>query len=88
MTSNKFQALPPRPFLYSRRSAGFTREGQNSFATLRPSTGDSRNKTRPAKVVVVANSKQKVFSWTQLVVKYTSKNFGYDYTLYWVEVFP
>ena len=44
--------------------------------------GDSRNKTRLAKVVVVANSKQKVFSWTQLVVKYTSKNFGYDYTLY------
>ena len=47
-------------------------------------TGDSRNKTRLAKVVVVANSKQKVFSWTQLVVKYTSKNFGYDYTLYWI----
>ena len=45
---------------------------------------DSRNKTRLAKVVVVANSKQKVFSWTQLVVKYTSKNFGYDYTLYWI----
>ena len=45
-------------------------------------TGDSRNKTRRAKVVVVANSKQKVFSWTQLVVKYTPKNFGYDYTLY------
>ena len=44
--------------------------------------GDSRNKTRLAKVVVVANSKQEVFSWTQLVVKYTSKNFGYDYTLY------
>ena len=44
-------------------------------------TGDSRNKTRPAKVMVVANSKQIVFSWTQLVVKYTSKNFGYDYTL-------
>ena len=46
-------------------------------------SGDSRNKTRLAKVVVVANSKQKVFSWTQLVVKYTSKNIGYDYTLYW-----
>ena len=45
-------------------------------------TGDSRNNTRPAKVVVVANSKQKVFSWTQLVVKYTTKIFGYDYTLY------
>ena len=44
--------------------------------------GDSRNNTRPAKVVVVANSKLKVFSWTQLVIKYTSKNFGYDYTLY------
>ena len=42
----------------------------------------SRNKTRLAKVVVVANSKQEVFSWTQLVVKYTSKNFGSDYTLY------
>ena len=41
--------------------------------------------TRPAKVVVVANSKQKVFSWTQLVVKYTSKNFGYDYTLYCIK---
>ena len=41
------------------------------------------NKTRLAKVVVVANSKQEVFSWTQLVIKYTSKNFGYDYTLYW-----
>ena len=49
------------------------------------SSGDSRNKTRLAKVVVVANSKQKVFSWTQLVVKYTSKNFGYDYTLYWLQ---
>ena len=34
------------------------------------------------KVVVVANSKQKVCSWTQLVVKYTSKNLSYDYTLY------
>ena len=44
--------------------------------------GDSRNKTMPAEVVVVANSKQIVFSWTQLVVKYTPKNFGYDYTLY------
>ena len=47
--------------------------------------GDSRNNTRPAKVKVVANSKLKVFSWTQLVVKYTSKNFGYDYTLYWMD---
>ena len=47
--------------------------------------GDSRNKTRPAKVVVVANSKQKVFSWTHNVVKYTPKNFGFDYTLYWQE---
>ena len=46
--------------------------------------GDSRNKTRPAKVVVVANSNQKVFSWTHNVVKYTPKNFGYDYTLYCV----
>ena len=44
--------------------------------------GDSRNKTRPAKVVVVANSKKKVFSWTHNVVKYTTKKFGYDYTLY------
>ena len=43
-------------------------------------TGDSRNKTRPAKVV--ANLKQKVFSWTHNVVKYTTKIFGYDYTLY------
>ena len=49
-------------------------------------TGDSRNNTRPAKVVIVANSKQKVFSWTQLVVKYTSKNFGYDYTLHWLKM--
>ena len=47
-------------------------------------TGDSRNKTRPAKVVVVANSKQKCSVRTHNVVKYTSKNFGYDYTLYWV----
>ena len=46
------------------------------------SSRDSRNKTRPAKDVVVANSKQKVFTWTQLVVKYTTKIFGYDYTLY------
>ena len=46
-------------------------------------TGDSRNKTRPAKVVVVANSKQKVVSSTHKVVKYAPKNFGYDYTLYW-----
>ena len=45
-------------------------------------TGDSRNKTRPAKVRVVANSKQKVFSWTHNVVKYTLKKFGCDYTLY------
>ena len=44
--------------------------------------GDSRNKTMLAKVVVVANSKQKVFSWTQLIVKYTPKIFGYDHTLY------
>ena len=45
-------------------------------------SGDSCNKTRPSKVVVVANSKQKVFNWTQLVVKYTTKNFGYElYTL-------
>ena len=49
---------------------------------LRSQAGDSRNKTRLAKVVVVANSKQTVFSWTQLVVKYTTKMFGYDYTLY------
>ena len=34
------------------------------------------------KVVVVANSKQKVLSWTHNVVKYTTKIFGYDYTLY------
>ena len=45
-------------------------------------TGDSRNKTRPAKVRAVANSKQKVFSWTHNVVKYTTKISGYDYTLY------
>ena len=45
-------------------------------------TGDSRNKTRPAKVVVVANSKQKCSVRTHNVVKYTPKNFGYDYTLY------
>ena len=45
--------------------------------------GGSRNKTRLAKVVVVANSKQKVVSRTHNVVKYTPKNFGYDYTLYW-----
>ena len=45
-------------------------------------SGDSRNKTRLAKVVVVANSKQRVFSWTQLVVKYTSNIFCHDYTLY------
>ena len=32
--------------------------------------------------MVVANSKQKVFSRTHKVVKYTPKNFGYDYTLY------
>ena len=44
--------------------------------------GNSRNKTRPAKVVVVANSKQKCSVRTHNVVKYTSKNFGYDYTLY------
>ena len=49
---------------------------------LRPNSGDSRNKTRPAKVVVVANSKQKCSVRTHNVVKYTSKNFGYDYTLY------
>ena len=36
--------------------------------------GDSRNKTRPAKVMVVAHN----------VVKYTTKIFGYDYTLYCV----
>ena len=47
-------------------------------------TGDSRNKTRLAKVVVVANSKQKCSVRTHNVVKYTSKNFGYDYTLYWL----
>ena len=46
-------------------------------------TGDSRNKIRPAKVVVVANSKQKCSVRTHNVVKYTSKKFGYDYTLYW-----
>ena len=45
-------------------------------------SGDGRNKTRPAKVVVVTNSKQKVFSWTHIIVKYTPKNFGFDYTLY------
>ena len=56
---------------------------RRDYSQHRLRSGDSRNKTRPVKVVVVANSKQKVFSWTQLVVKYTSKNFGYDYTLYW-----
>ena len=30
----------------------------------------------------MANSKQKVFSRTHNVVKYTPKNFAYDYTLY------
>ena len=45
--------------------------------------GGSRNKTRLAKVVVVANSKQKVVSSTHKVVKYAPKNLGYDYTLYW-----
>ena len=33
----------------------------------------------------MANSKQKVYSWTQQVVKYTTKIFGYDYTLFWGE---
>ena len=41
--------------------------------------GNSRNKIRPAKVVVVTNSKQKVVSRTHNVVKYTPKFFGYDY---------
>ena len=50
--------------------------------SLHSHPGDSRNKTRPAKVVVVANSKQKCSVRTHNVVKYTSKNFGYDYTLY------
>ena len=45
-------------------------------------SGDSRNKTRPSKVVVVANSKQKCSFRTHNVVKYTSKNFGYYYTLF------
>ena len=35
-------------------------------------SGDSRN-NRLAKVVVVANSKQKVFSWTHNVVKHKPK---------------
>ena len=45
---------------------------------------DSRNKTRPTKVVVVANSKQKCSVRTRNVVKYlyTPKIFGHDYTLY------
>ena len=43
---------------------------------------DSRNKTRLAKVVIVANSKQKVVS-AHKVVKYPPKIFGYYYTLYW-----
>ena len=50
---------------------------------LRSCPGDSRNKTRPAKVVVVANSKQKVVSSTHKVVKYAPEIFGFDYTLYW-----
>ena len=54
----------------------------NSVVISHSVAGDSRKKTRLAKVVVVANSKQEVFSWTQLVIKYTTKNFGYDYTLY------
>ena len=45
-------------------------------------SGNSRNKTRPAKVVVVANSKQKCSVRTHKVVKYTPKKFGYDCTLY------
>ena len=49
---------------------------------IRGYEGDSRNKTRPAKVVVVANSKQKCSVRTHNAVKYTSKNFGYEYTLY------
>ena len=53
------------------------------FEGFKPWSGDSRNKTRPAKVLVVANSHQKVFSWTHNVVKYTPKNFAFDYTLYW-----
>ena len=41
-------------------------------------TGDSRDITRPAKVRVVANSKQKVFSWTHNVEStYTPKDFGF-----------
>ena len=34
----------------------------------------------------MANLKQKVFSWTHNVVKYTPKNFGFDYTLYCVGI--
>ena len=47
-----------------------------------PHSGDSRNETRPAKVVVVANTKQKVVNRTHNVVKYTPKNFYCDNTLY------
>ena len=53
------------------------------YGELLRCSGGSRNKTRLAKVVVVANSKQKCLFRTHNVVKYTSKNFGYEYTLYW-----
>ena len=41
--------------------------------------GDSRNKTRPAKVVVVANSKLKVVSRTQNVVNRLFAVFRVDF---------
>ena len=58
----------------------------NDCDTVWFDTGDRRNKTRLAKVVLVAKSKQKCSVRTHNVVKYTSKNFGYVYTLYWVNV--
>ena len=80
--SSKEKATPLVSYVYNQDQCQCIK--LKSFFTPCGLAGDSRNKTRPAKVVVVANSKQKVFSWTQLVVKYTSKNFGYDYTLYCV----
>ena len=83
--------MPKIHFQFSRHAAKFftirrcADNNKNAKTTNLVNPGDSRdsrNKTRPAKVVVVANSKQKVFSRTHNVVKYTPKNFGYDYTLY------
>ena len=51
-------------------SHGIMGKGKDKYSK----TGDSRNKTRPAKVRVVANSKQKVFSWTHNVESTHQKN--------------